>query len=393
MTRLEEIQKRKLELREEVQNTDDSEKLDEINEEVEALNEEEQMIADVKKEQEQSEVLEEKKLVVKELNKEERKMNNEKEKLEFRNSKEYIDAYASHLKAELTDKHKVTAEERALLTQGVEDGVVAVPSLVDDVIRTAWERETLMTRVRTISVQGNFSVQFEVSGDPAVEHTEGQPAPQEENLVLGIKTIIPKYIKKWISVSDEVLAMRGEAFLRYVYDELTYRIAKKTADVLINKIKALPLSLTADTDGVYKEVSANKLVAAPTVATIPLATAKLNPEAREITIVMNRETDANFIQAQLQANYGFDVFRGAVKVYTDQLPAYDSAAAGATYAIVGDFQLGAMANYPEGEDIRIIYDDITLAAADLVKLIGKRYVGVEPVADKAFVQIAKPQTV
>lgn len=391
MTKSEEIEARKAEIRTEVEAAQTTEEVEKLNEEVEALNEEEKALKEHAEERKVVDDLATGKISAKKIEKEEKSM--EEEKKELRNSKAYIDAFASNLKAQFSKDHKVSEEERALLTQGAEDGVVAVPDLVDDVIRTAWERETLMGRVRTISVQGNFSVQFEVSGDPAVVHDEGSGEVEEEDLVLGIKTIIPKFIKKWISVSDEVMGMRGEAFLRYIYDELTYRIAKRTADVLINKIKALPQSLTANEDGVYDEVSANKLTAAPTVGTIPLATAKLNPEATDITIVMNRETDANFVQAQLQANYGFDVFRGATKVYTDQLPAYDSATAGAIYAIVGDFNLGAMANYPEGDDIRIVYDDVTLATQDLVRIIGKRYVGVEPVADKAFVLIAKPQTV
>ena len=98
--------------------------------------------------------------------------------------------------------------------------------MVDDIIKTAWEREEIMSLVRSISVKGNFSVQFEVSADGAVEHTEGDDPVDEENLILGIATLVPKSIKKWISVSDEVLDMKGEDFLNYIYDELTYRIAK-----------------------------------------------------------------------------------------------------------------------------------------------------------------------
>ena len=37
--------------------------------------------------------------------------------------------------------------------------------------------------------------------------------------------------KRWLTdlltVSDEVLDLKGEAFLNYIYDEITYKIAKK----------------------------------------------------------------------------------------------------------------------------------------------------------------------
>ena len=393
MTRLEEIQKRKLELREEVQNTDDSEKLDEINEEVEALNEEEHMIEDHAKEEAQSEELEQKKSVVKELNKEEKKMNNEKEILEFRNSKEYVDAYAEYLKSTLVPDYKMSKEARTLLTNNVEDGVVAVPTMVDDFIRTAWEREEIMALVREVNVAGNFQVQFEVSGDPAVEHTEGGPEVDEEEEVLGIVTLTPKSIKKWISVSDEALDMRGEAFLRWIYDELTYRIAKKNADILVGKIAALPQSLTANADGVYDTVSANKITAAPAVGTIATAIGNLSDEANNAVIIMNKLTWSEFKTAQYANQYAVDPFEGRRVIFNNSLPAYSAASAGAVYAIVGDLDIGALSNFPKGDGIELKYDDKTLMTQDLVRILGRRYGAVAPVADKAFALIAKPQTI
>ena len=215
---------------------------------------------------------------------------------EIRNSQEYIDAYAEYVK---TGEDK---ELRALITTGGyatgNSATVEVPDLVYDIVKTAWEREDLMRRVRTLAVKGNFKVQFEVSADGATVHTEGQSAASEESLVLGVVTLTPKSIKKWISVSDEVIDMRGEAFLRYIYDELTYRIAKKCADELVGIIKALPQSLSANDAGVYDTVSAAKIATAPAVGTIAEAIANLSDEARNYTIVMNKLTYANFKAVQ-----------------------------------------------------------------------------------------------
>jgi len=171
MTKSEEIEARKAEIRTEVEAAKTEEEVEKLNEEVEALNEEEKALKEHAEERKVADDLANGKISAKKIEKEEKSM--EEEKKELRNSKAYIDAYASELKAQMSKKHKVSAEERALLTQGATNGTVAVPDLVDDVIRTAWEREALMARVRTISVQGNFSVQFEVSGTPAVEHAEG----------------------------------------------------------------------------------------------------------------------------------------------------------------------------------------------------------------------------
>lgn len=310
------------------------------------------------------------------------------EKIEVRNSKEYIEAFANYIK---TGEDK---EVRALITTGGyatgNSATVEVPDMVYDIVKTAWEREDLMARVRNISVKGNLKVQFEVSGGAAVIHQEGNSAVTEESLVLGVVTLTPVSIKKWISLSDEVVDMRGEEFLRYIYDELTYRIAKKCADTLIGKIAALPASLTANSDGVYDEVSANKITKAPALGLIAEAIANLSDETRDITVVINKLTYANFKAAQYAAGYPVDPFEGATVVFNNSLPAYDSASATNVYAIVGDFNHGALANYPSGEGISMKFDDTTLMTSDLVRILGRRYVAVEPVADKSFTLIAKP---
>lgn len=321
-----------------------------------------------------------------------RKVGNKME-IETRNSKEYVEAYAEYCKG-----NKDAKELRALVTTGgtgdSNSKTVAVPDMVYDFVKTAWDKARLMQKVRRISVQGNLKVQFEVSADGAVKHTEGDSAVNEESLVLGIVSLTPVSIKKWISLSDEVLDMRGEEFLRYIYDEIVYRIAKKCEDELVAIVKALPQSLSPNgTTGIYDTVSANKITTAPAIDTIAQAIANLSDETSDITIVMNKLTYANFKQIQYTNNYGLDIFEGHDVVFNNTLPAYDSANANAVYAIVGDFNHGALANFPAGDDIEIKYDDKTQMTADLVRILGRRYVGMNAVADKSFTLIAKPASV
>ncbi|MBQ4030168.1 MAG: phage major capsid protein [Bacilli bacterium] len=381
----EQIEARKLEIREEVEKTEDIEKVEELNKEVETLNEEERKIEEHIENEKAAKEMEEKSFAVKEVVKEEKEMENNKE---LRNSKEYIDAFANYIK---TNDDK---ELRALVTTGGyatgNSATVEVPDMVYDIVKTAWEREELMSRVRSLSVKGNLKVQFEVSGDPAIIHQEGNGAVTEQELVLGVVTLVPMSIKKWISLSDEVIDMRSEDFLRYIYDEITYRIAKKCADILVAKIAALPQSLTANSDGVYDTVSANKITAAPSISLTAQATGNLSDEANNLTIVMNKLTYAKFKEIQYTNNYALDIFEGIKVVFNNSLPAYDTASSGDVYMIVGDFNHGALANYPSGEGIEMKYDDKTKMEYDLVRILGRKFVGVEAVADKAFCLIAKP---
>ena len=402
---LEEKEAKKVELRNAIEEAKTEEELSKVEEEIETLNNE--PTEEAKEEQEEVPTEEEKvEEVEKEVKEEEpqidersllrnskvigeRKM--EENKVEFRNSKEYVEAYANYIK---TGEDK---ELRALITTGGyatgNSATVEVPDLVYDIVKTAWEREDLMRRVRTLAVKGNLKVQFEVSGGEATIHQEGNSAVSEEQLVLGVVTLTPMSIKKWISISDEVVDLRGEEFLRYIYDELTYRIAKKCADKLVDIIAKLPASLSANEDGVYDTVSANAVASAPAVDTIARAIANLSDEAREYTIVMNKLTYANFKAVQYANGYGVDVFEGIDVVFNNSLPAYDTASANAVYCIVGDFRNGAMATYPNGQEIDIKYDDLTDMTKDLVRILGRRFVGLGAVADKSFALIKKPASV
>lgn len=387
MSRKEEIEARKLELRDEIEAAEDTAKVEELTEEVDALVEEEQEIEKHEEEEKTAGELEEKQVTAKEIEikKEENKMNEE-----FRNSKEYIDAYAEYVK---TNDAK---ELRALITtNGYATGnsaTIEVPDMVYDIVKTAWEREDLLARVRRLAVKGNLKVQFEVSGDAAVKHMEGYGEVSEESLVLGVVELTPVSFKKWISISDEALDLRGEAFLNYIYDELTYRIAKKIADELVGIIAALPTSLSANGSGVYDKVSANKITKAPAVGTIAEAIANLSDETRDITVVMNKLTYAAFKEAQYANGYAVDPFEGATVVFNNTLPAYSSASANAVYCIVGDFNHGALINTPNGDGIELKFDDTTLMTSDLIRILGRRFAGVNAVADKSFCNIAKPTT-
>lgn len=393
MNRKEEIEVRKAELKTEISEAKSVEEVQELEKEVDALNEEVELIEETEKEKIVEEQVQEGEVVPEEVSIEEKSLGGIKMKEEKRNSKEYINAYAEYLKESLVDGYKMSQEARALITtDGYATGnsaTVEVPEIVDSIVKTAWEREDLIQLVRRTNVPGNFKVQFEVSGDAASVHTEGNGAVSEESLVLGVVELAPKSIKKWISVSDEVLDMRGEDFLNYIYDELTYRIAKKCADELIGIIKQLPQSLSANDSGVYDTVSAAKVSGNIGLDTIINAVSQLSDEARDITIVMNKATYASFKAVQLTANYAQDIFDGHRVVFNNSLPAYNSATAGQVYAIVGDFGVGAQLNFPNGEGITIKYDDKTAMEYDLVRILGREYVGMNAVADKAFTLLAK----
>ena len=297
---------------------------------------------------------------------------------EIRSSKEYIDAFARYL---ITED---SSECRALLTTNA-SGSVAVPTIVDEIIHTAWDNEEILSRVTKRNVRGNYKASFELSADGAYVHTEGTSAPTEEALALGIVELIPRNIKKWIHISDEAIAMGGETLVRYIYDEVTYQIIKALAAQVVADVAQAPTTATSSA------ASVAKITEAASVTTFAHAFANLSDEARNPVIVMNKLTYANFVDAQAGGNFSFDPFRGMTVLFNNSLPAYDSAATNAVYAFVGDMS-GVTVNYPEGDGIVIKYDDLTEAEADLVKIVGRQYVAHGLTACGRFCVIAKPSS-
>lgn len=295
--------------------------------------------------------------------------------IEIRNTKAYIDAYAEYLKTENP------AECRALLSENATNGTVAVPDLVYDIVKTAWNKEGIMSLVKKSYLRGNLKVGFEISASDATAHQEGV-AVNEETLTLGIVEMVPVAIKKWISISDEALDMTGETYLRYLYEELAYKIAQKAADQLIAKIEAAGTQSTTTCVGVPVVTSTTV-----TLGLIAEAMGKLCDEAANPVVMMNKATWAEFKKAQYNANFAADPFEGLPVVFNSTISAFSAATTGVTYAIVGDLGNGALANFPNGDDIRVKRDDLTLAASDLVRLIGREFVALDIIAPNHFVKI------
>ena len=307
--------------------------------------------------------------------KEERTMSNVLE------TKEYIDAYADYIK---TGDDK---ECRALLTTQV-SGVVPVPVLVDEIVRTAWDNDQILNRVKKTYFRGNLKVPFERSATAAVVHTEGTSAPSEEELLLGIVEMVPRNIKKWITISDEAVAMGGEAFLRYIYDELTYQIVKKIAAEVVGDIAGASTTHSGSAVGIPQKSLE------PSAVVFQKALTGLSDEVdvNNLVAIINPATDAAIIDAVAAANFSIDPYAGLTKIYSSALPAYSTAEDDAVYAIVGDLN-GAQVNFPEGDDVVIKWDDLSLAESDLVKVVGREYAAHAVTAPGRFVNITKPAAV
>lgn len=273
--------------------------------------------------------------VVAEFKEERNEMNNETRKAEM------LDALAEYIKG------NATSEQRALLTTGATGGTVKVSNIVDDFIWTDWDDSPILSRIRKVYVKGNYSVGYEASATGAVKHTEGAAAPAEETLALAYIDFIEQYFKKWITVSDTVLALKGEAFMRYLMDEFGHQLAVALEDAVVAEIAASALSA--------------KVTNAIDNTAAMAGFAALSDEARNPVVIISKANYAAIMNERATTGGKIeDPFNGMEVLFNRNV----------TGMLVGDLD-GVVANFPEGEDFKFIVDRTSLAEKDMVKIVGK----------------------
>lgn len=290
-------------------------------------------------------------------------------------SEEYINAFAEYIK---TGKDK---ECRALLTDLVDGGSVPTPTVIDNFINTAWERANLVSRVRRTNIKGTAKYPFEYSATGAAVHKEGAAAPDEEQLVLGTVSVEPEMLKKWITVSDEVLALKGQAFLDYVYDEIEERILELADAQIVAAIKAAPESATKTAAGV------RVLTHAFDASVIFAAQAELVSAARNVVAIMNKKTYFNTIMSLTDTTgrpiYNVVAENGRPTYFINGVEVIFDNSLDEDEILVGDLN-GIILNLPDGQGVSFVTDPYSLAEKDLVKIVGKMYAGIAVVRDGYF---------
>lgn len=358
----EELEMRKTEIAGMVDNEDAD--LDALTEEVRSINEElqERKNAEAKKEEIRNAVSEGNGEEVESIDliEEKRNMDN----MEIRNTREYINAFAKYVRTE-DDR-----ECRALLTENV-SGTLPVPEFVYGIVSKEIASSEILNRARHMNAKGNLKVGFEISAPAAEAHTEGDEAIDEEDLTLGVVEIVPHMLKKWVSISDEALDLaNGEEYLRYIYEEVARGIVRAKEDAIVAVILAAPQTATSSAPAVAKTGSA-----AGAIDDFVNARALLSSAARDLCIICTPAQYASYRSLQMQASYGVDPFDGLPVLFNDTV----------TAPIIGDLK-GVMVN--EASDIQLKFDDKTLMTEDLVRILGRQYVGIAVVGEKFFAKVS-----
>lgn len=202
-------------------------------------------------------------------------------------------------------------------------------------------------------------------------------------------------------MTDEIMAMTADEFMRYLADELVYRVVLKLDEGIING------ALDSNGKGVVGIVNnANTLTknaqlsfnvvneAIADLVTFDNLTLAINPQTFFKNFMGLTDLQGRPIFQIAHDNAGKPQYfvSGLRCEFTQALPAYDNATAGQVWAVAGDFR-GYRLNLPEGEMVRTLVDPYTLATNDKVRMIGRLFAGGNVARLKHFVQIKVPASV
>ena len=319
-------------------------------------------------------------------------------------TKEYNQLYADMIRGKVDEKEVRNFLKRDDPTPGLSTATtnVPIPVIMQGFVETAWYTYGKFSKLVSETFEPailKIPVETEASG--ASWHTESGDAPAEEYITLGQIILQPKMIKKWISLTDELMAMSAEDFLRYVADELVYRVILALDEAIINRTDLNGLGVIGIVGNAYTETVSSAI----SFNVINEAIANL-VTFEDLTVAMNPTTFfKNFMS--LTDQVGNPIFRvvhdnenrpqyylsGYRVEFTQALPAYDDADPGEAYAVVGNFRRGYRLNYPQGRNVITLVDPYTLATQDLVRMIGRLYVAGNVVKPKHFAELKVPASV
>ena len=318
-------------------------------------------------------------------------------------TKDYEKLYADMIRGKVDEKEVRSYLQRSgSANLSTATSYVPIPTIMQGYVETAWATYGKFSRLVSETFEpAILRIPVEASADGASWHSENGDAVEQEQIVLSQIVLQPKMIKKFLALTDELMAMAEQEFLRYVADELVYKVILALDEAImtrtdLNGLGVIGIVGNALTESVNANLDFN---------VINEAVAKLLV-FDDLTIAMHPQTFfKNFMG--LTDQVGNPIFRivhdnegkpayylsGYRVEFTLALPAYDSANAGDTYAIVGNFRRGYRLNYPQGRDVITLVDPYTLATEDVVRMIGRLYVAGNVVKPKYFAELKVPASI
>lgn len=233
--------------------------------------------------------------------------------------------------------------------------------------------------------------------------SEGKPTKKVRKAIsMGTVSIEPEFVAEILETTKKFEALTIEAFWSWILAELPDAIMR----VLDAAIISAPTAGTYGIRGIITNTDA-KFVATLANHTLNFNTANSavamldEPGRLDITAVMHKDTFFNNIMGlkDLSNRPIFRIMENNTErpayffgsypvVFTEELPSYDTASAGETYLIMGDFKAMKL-NFPQGMGVQITRDALTRKDENIVEYLSEVLVGGNIVHLGSFVMVTK----
>lgn len=317
-------------------------------------------------------------------------------------SKEYRDAWVESIKKGDNNIALKVLRDDPVLGLATTNDNVPVPTIWQQYVETAWFNYGKFSRLVNKSyVQGYMSIPYEASATGAAIHEEGAAALTEEEIVMGLVELKPAMLKKWISLTDEIMALTSDEFMRYVADELVYRVILALDNAILNGavdsngkgiVGIIGNALTTSVPAALSFNVVNEAIAG--LVTFENLTLAINPSTFFKNFMSLTDLQGRPIYQIATDNEGKPQYyiNGIRCEFTQALPAYDDADPNDVWAVVGDFR-GYRLNLPEGDMVKTLFDPYTLATEDKARMIGRLFAAGNVARPLHFAQISVPASV
>lgn len=312
---------------------------------------------------------------------------------------EYRDAYFESIK-----KNDMSIVQRFVSTNDSgtsTGGEVVVPVMIMNEIQDRiMQGGRIASLCKIVSMATLLEIPFVVSTTGASIHIEGSEAPAEEEIELKNIMLNPDFIKKWIGVTDKMEAMSISDFGTWLMKEMVDKIlAKLDEQILLGAQTDAVKGITTNTD----VLRVNDLTAHVLNFNTPNSAVALLDDGTEnnAVIVMNRKTFLNNVMALVDTtgqpiyrimndNMGKPsfMFGGYRVVFSNLLPAYDTATTGQVYAVVGDFS-GYLLNTPKGYAVNLERNPYSKMKENIIEYVAKLLVAGDVASPLSFVNVKK----
>ena len=324
-------------------------------------------------------------------------------------TREYELAWAKYVRSGGTD----TAEVRELLnTQNKESAGILVPHTLVNKIEDALKNAGKIIQLCSLdSIKGITTYPIVKSKTNPAVHKETPPAGETEinkkkrkAIKFTSVSIEPQFIAEIIETTRKFEADSIEAFWDWLRAELPDALKRVIEEKIFygaadgsDGIRGILTN--PNTDVVFVKTLANHVLNFNTQnqAVSELADGMEN----NVTIVMNKKTFLNNVMG-LKGTDGHPIYKilsdqngkpsytmgGYPVEFTENLKAYDEAAPGDPYMVIGNFK-GMKLNFPLGCSPNLIRDEITRKDENVIEYLSEIYVGGNIVRLGSFVEVTK----